>query len=209
MSAATSHRHHHPEQVDAWLQYAPWLLVAVVVGAVGIAVDPWVGLGLGLVEVLTGAGYAALCQVSRGGAEIRDRLLAPRMKLGDEALLDVIEDLLWAVRRVEIDAPGDGNSETLMALYEDSVSLTAANPLYRPVHQATASLLLAHLVRRREATRPGPESGATEAWRTVCDDIREELRQIAATLPEDDSVRQGVERGLAAPKGAGRIAVAS
>jgi hypothetical protein len=181
-----------------WLHYGPWLLFALIVGSVGIAIDPWVGVGLGLVELLTGAGYGLLCRVGRGGAEIRDRLFVPRTMLKDEALIDVVEDLLWAVRHVEDDVLAEGDHEKLMALYQDSVSFTAANPEYRPVHEATASLVLAHLVRQREASRPGPRGESPEAWRTVCEEIGEELRQIAAALPEGDAIRRGVERGLPA-----------
>lgn len=181
------------------LHYSPWLLFALCLVGVGVYIDPLIALGLGVIEVMTGAGFGVAQRVSRGGAEITARLVTSHRKLADEALNEVIADLLWGVRSLDEGAWSEQWAEQLMSLYNESMALTAANPQYRPVHQAAASLLLAHLVRRREEARPGPKGGTEAEWRTVCDEIRDEVRQIAAALPEGDAIRQTVEQRLTAP----------
>jgi hypothetical protein len=184
-------RHHSP-----LVHYSPWLLFGLGLLGVAVVIDPLVAVGLGVAEVLTGAGYGLACWLGRRGAELRTRLMAPGSKLSDEALGDAIMELLWAVRSLDGDVVSERHLKQMMLLYESSVVLTAANPEYRPVHEAATSLLLAHIVRRRETTRPGAEGGTAAEWRTVCDEIQEELRKIAATLPEGDSIRQVVVHEL-------------
>jgi hypothetical protein len=184
-------RHHSP-----LLHYSPWLLFGLGLLGIAVVIDPLIALGLGVAEVLTGAGYGMACRLGRGGAEIRARLMEPGSRLTDDAQGDAIMELLWGARSLEVDAPSEKHLRQMMLLYERSVVLTAANPAYRPVHQAAASLLLAHVVRWRETSRPGGNGGTVEEWRTVCSEIRAELRQIALALPEGDSIKQVVAHEL-------------
>jgi len=178
------------------LHYSPWLLFGLGLVGVAVVIDPLVALGLGAAEVMTGAGYGLACRLGRGGAEIRARLMTPHSKLTDDALGDAVMELLWGVRCLEENAVSPKQMLQLMSLYEGSVVLTAASPEYRPVHQAAAALLLAYLVRRRETSRPGVDRRTLDEWRTVCDEIRSELMQLASALPQGDSIRQVVEHEL-------------
>jgi hypothetical protein len=199
----TASPHRHPPL----LQYGPWLLIAAGLVAVGVYVDPLIAVALGGLECLTGAGFGLANRLGRGGAEITARVITSYTKLTDEALGEVVADLLWGIQSIDGSAWDEHQATRLMSLYDESVTLTAASARYRPVHQAAAALLLAHVVRQRETARPGPKSGTTVEWQTVCDEIRDELRQIAAALPEDDAIRQAVERGLT-PATRARVAAA-
>ena len=171
------------------------------VGLVGVAVviDPLVALGLGVVEVLTGAGYGLACWLGRSGAELRARLTAPHSRLRNDALGDAVMELLWGVRSLDGDMMSEKHLKQMMVLYENCVVLTAANPDYRPAYEAATSLLLAHVVRCRETSRPGAAGGTMAEWRTVCDEIHNELHQIASTLPEGDPIRRIVQHELSIP----------